>query len=151
MFFCSHSYMWWSPPCPLPFPKSSIIKQVYKFVQFLVYTTEASVKICTFSSWSKLNKFVHLGLSVQICTLGVSVQICALLDGREVYKYVHSWLGERCTNLYTNASFHSDIHEIVTNCVKYYPNSKNYACMLNYNLILVKVCILLKSLTELSY
>jgi len=52
-----------------------MIKQVCKFLQFQVYITKAGVQICTLSSWSKLYKFVHLGLSVQICTL---------LTGREV-------------------------------------------------------------------
>ena len=62
---------------------------------------------CTLSSWSKLYKFVHLEMSVQVCTL---------LTAREVYKFVHP----------CQFSFRliSDIHEIVTNCVKYYPNSR---------------------------
>ena len=42
--------------------------EVYKFVQFQVYTTEAGVQICSLSSWSMLYK-LHLGLSVQIHTL----------------------------------------------------------------------------------
>ena len=72
--------------------KSSTIKQVYKFVQFPVYTTESGVKICALSSWSSY------------------------------------------TNLYTHASFQSDIHGVVTNC-KVLPKFNN-ACM---NLVSVKV------------
>ena len=85
---------------------------------------------CTLSSWSKLYKFVHLDRSVQVCTL---------LTAREVYKFVHPY----------QFSFRliSDIHEIVTNRIL--PKFKaNNGCMLN--LISVKVCILIKSWTELS-
>ena len=134
------------PPLPPPFPLCSPPLPKIKYNQ-------ASVQICTISGihyWGKCkNLYFLLMVKVeQICTLGI--ECTNLYTWGWVYKFVHSWLGERCTNLYTHASFHSDIHKIVTNCVKYYPNSKNNACMLNYNLILVKVCILLKSLMELS-
>ena len=74
------------------------------------------------SSWSKLYKFVQLGLRVQICTL---------LTRREVYKFVHSCQFS-AWNYYK--------------LCKILPKFKaNNACMLNFNFISVKVCILLKS------
>ena len=70
----------------------TLLRQAYKFV------LSSHGQSCTnLYTWGWVYKFVHLGLSAQICTLGVectnlcvtpSVQICALLGGREVHKFV---------------------------------------------------------------
>ena len=62
-----------------------------------------------------MKKFGQSQASVMIKQVCDFVQIFTLSSNLHTwnwaYKFVRSWLGERCTNLYTHASFQSDNHD----------------------------------------